>query len=159
MRPAGSAAPRFGWGTADLDDAPGPGVVLGLVGRDIHVVANRILVIGLAESGFRPYNLGISNDIDDFADGALETGARAVLVSSVNGEGEGACRGIGARFAAAGLADVLLYAGGNLVVGDRSSAEVERLFTGYGFHRVFHRPTTFRPVFAALRLDLGRGRS
>ena len=129
--------------------------MLGVVGHDIHVVANRILALGLAESGFRPYNLGTSNDVDDFADAALETGARAVLVSSINGEGEEACAGIGDRFAAAGLPDVLLYAGGNLVVGDRPTGEVERLFTGYGFHRVFHRPAGFRPVFAALRQDLG----
>ena len=129
-------------------------MVLGVVGHDIHVVANRILAIGLAENGFRPYNLGISNEVDDFADAALETGARAVLVSSVNGEGEAACAGIGDRFAAAGLAGVLLYAGGNLVVGDRPSAEVERLFTSYGFDRVFHRSNSFAPVFDALRRDL-----
>ncbi|MGI8665407.1 MAG: methylaspartate mutase subunit S [Jatrophihabitans sp.] len=137
----------------------GPGVVLGVVGHDIHVVANRILAIGLAENGFCPHNLGTSNDLDDFADAALETGARAVLVASINGEGEQACAGIGERFAAAGLADVLLYAGGNLVVGDRPSAEVERLFAGYGFHRVFHRPSTFVAVFDALRQDLDGARS
>lgn len=141
-------------GPEDLDDVTGPGVVIGVIGHDIHVVANRILAIGLAESGFRPYNLGTSNDVDDFADAALETGARAVLVASLNGEGEDACAGIGDHFAGAGLADVLLYAGGNLVVGDRSSTEVERLFHRYGFHRVFHRPTTFLAVFEALRQDL-----
>jgi methylaspartate mutase sigma subunit len=137
------------------DDAAGRDVVLGVIGHDIHVVANRILAIGLAESGFRPHNLGTSNTVDDFADAALETGARAVLVSSINGEGEEACMGIGTRFAAVGLADILLYIGGNLVIGDRSSDVVIRLFTSYGFHRVFHRPTTFRPLFEALRRDLG----
>jgi methylaspartate mutase sigma subunit len=154
LTPPGSSTRRHEWGVDGFDDTAGAGVVLGVVGHDIHVVANRILVIGLAENGFRPYNLGTSNDLDDFADAALETGARAVLVSSINGEGEGACVGIGARFAAAGLSDVLLYVGGNLVVGDRSSAEVERLFTGYGFHRVFHRPASFLPVFEALRQEL-----
>jgi len=129
--------------------------VLGVIGHDIHVVANRILAIGLAESGFRPHNLGTSNSVDDFVDAALETSARAVLVSSINGEGEEACRGIGTHFAAAGLADVLLYIGGNLVIGDRSSDSVVRLFASYGFHRVFHRPATFRPLFEALRRDLG----
>lgn len=133
--------------------------MLGVIGHDIHVVANRILAIGLAESGFRPYNLGTSNDVDDFADAALETGARAVLVASINGEGEEACAGIGTRFAAAGLSDVLLYIGGNLVIGDRLSDEVVRLFTSYGFHRVFHRPATFLPVLEALRQDLHDVRS
>jgi methylaspartate mutase sigma subunit len=129
-------------------------VVLGVVGHDIHVVANRILEIGLAENGFCPYNLGTNNELDDFRDAALETGARAVLVGSLNGEGESACVGIGDRFAAAGLADVLLYAGGNLVVGDQPCERVEALFIGYGFHRVFHRPPSLLAVFDALRQDL-----
>ncbi|WP_309244189.1 methylaspartate mutase subunit S [Micromonospora parastrephiae] len=131
-----------------------PGVVLGVIGHDIHVVANRILEIGLSETGMRPYNLGTSNTIDDFVDAAAETGARAVLVSSLNGEGEVACAGAGDRFDAAGLGHVLRYAGGNLVVGSRPTAEVERVFLGYGFHRVFHQSVSFAPVFAALRADL-----
>lgn len=128
--------------------------MLGVVGHDIHVVANRIIALGLAENGYRPYNLGTSADLDEFADAAFETGARAVLVSSINGEGEEACVGIGARFVSAGMGDVVLYAGGNLVVGDRPSAHVEQLFLGYGFHRVFHRPLSLAPMFAALREDL-----
>jgi methylaspartate mutase sigma subunit len=134
-----------------------PGVVLGLVGNDIHVVANRVLVIGMAENGFRPYNIGTNNTVDDFADAVLETGARAVLVASINGEGEKSCEGFGARFASLGLSGVLRYIGGNLVIGSRPRAEVDRMFTGYGFHRVFHQPPSFRAVFDGLRQDLGHG--
>ncbi|MBQ0984732.1 methylaspartate mutase subunit S [Streptomyces sp. F63] len=132
----------------------GPGVVLGLVGHDIHVVASRILVIGLAENGFRPYDLGTNNDAGDFADAVLETGARAVLVASVNGEGEESCAGFGRCFARRGLTGIPRYIGGNLVIGERPPEEVVRVFTGYGFHRVFHRPPGFRAVFDALRRDL-----
>jgi methylaspartate mutase sigma subunit len=132
-----------------------PGVVLGVVGHDIHVVANRILAIGIAENGFRPHNIGTNNDIDDFADAVLETGARAVLVASINGEGEKSCEGFGVRFAAHGLSDILLYIGGNLVIGTRPADEIDRLFTGYGFHRVFHQPSSLQVVFDALRQDLG----
>jgi methylaspartate mutase sigma subunit len=131
-----------------------PVVVLGVIGHDIHVVANQILAIGLAENGFSPVNIGTNTEVDDFLDAARETGAAAVLVSSVNGEGEQACAEFGARFTSAGLADVLRYAGGNLVIGHRRSAEVERIFTGYGFHRVFHQPADFSGVFTALRHDL-----
>jgi len=134
-------------------------VVFGVIGHDIHVVANRILGVGLSENGFRPHNLGTTNGIGDFAEAAWETGARWVLVSSLNGEGEEACAGFGEQFAEAGLSDVLLYAGGNLVVGDRPSAEVELLFLGYGFHRVFHRPASFRPLFAAMKEDMQRART
>lgn len=132
-----------------------PVVVLGVIGHDIHVVANQILAIGLAENGFHAVNIGTDTDVDDFVEAAQETGAAAVLVSSINGEGEQACAGFGARFASAGLSDVLRYAGGNLVIGHRPSTEVERIFTGYGFHRVFHQPADFTGVFTALRHDLG----
>jgi methylaspartate mutase sigma subunit len=132
-----------------------PGVVLGLVGHDIHVVANRILAIGMAENGFRPYNLGTNNEADDFADAVLETGARAVLVASINGEGEKSCAGFGDRFAARGVPDVLRYVGGNLVIGGEPAERVHRVFASYGFHRVFHQPPTFQVVFDALRKDLG----
>lgn len=134
-----------------------PGVVLGLVGNDIHVVANRVLVIGMAENGFRPYNIGTNNTVDDFADAVLETGARAVLVASINGEGEKSCEGFGVRFADRGLPGILRYIGGNLVIGSRPRAEVERVFSAYGFHRVFHQPRSFQTVFDALRQDLCHG--
>ena len=132
-----------------------PVVVLGVIGHDIHVVANQILAIGLAENGFHAVNIGVNRDVDDFVEAARETGAAAVLVSSINGEGEQACAGFGDRFTSAGLHGVLRYAGGNLVIGHRPSAEVERIFTGYGFHRVFHQPADFTGVFTALRHDLG----
>lgn len=144
-------------GRATADGGSGPGVVLGVIGHDIHVVANHILSIGLAETGFRPYNIGTNTTIDHFIDATLATGSRAVLVSSINGEGETSCADFGRRFAERRLADVLLYAGGNLVVGDRPTHEVERIFTSYGFHRVFHRPPDFHGVFRALRRDLNHG--
>ncbi len=134
-----------------------PGVILGLVGHDIHVVANRILAIGMAEYGLRPYNIGTNNTVDDFADAVLETGARAVLIASINGEGEKSCQDVGATFTRRGLADVLRYIGGNLVIGTRPTAEIERLFLGYGFHRVFHQPRSLGTVFEALMSDLSDG--
>lgn len=128
---------------------------MGLVGHDIHVVATRILTIGMVENGFRPYDIGTNNGVDDFVDAVVETGARAVLVASVNGEGEQSCSDFGTRFAERGLSDTALAVGGNLVVGDRPGDEVERLYSSYGFHRVFHRPRSLRIVFDALRQDLG----
>lgn len=136
----------------------GPGVVLGLVGNDIHVVANRLLEIGIAENGLRTYNIGTNNTADDFACAVLETGAAAVLVASVNGEGERSCAGFGAAFAARGLSGVLRYVGGNLAIGIETPADLEQTFIGYGFHRVFHQPAGFQTVYDALRGDLSRGR-
>ena len=33
-------------------------IVFGVIGDDIHVVANRILEIGLVDAGFQSFNLG-----------------------------------------------------------------------------------------------------
>jgi len=43
-----------------------------------------------------------------------------------------------------------LYVGGNVVVGNRPEAEVEALFKGYGFDRVYHQ----RPDIGAAIVDL-----
>ena len=57
-----------------------PVVVFGVVGNDIHVVANRILHLCLEAKGFRAVNLGTNNRPENFADAALECAAYAVLV-------------------------------------------------------------------------------
>ena len=90
----------------------------------------------------------------DLADAALETGARAVLISSLNGEADHWCRDFRRHFRARGLDDILLYIGGNLMIGDRNPDEVEVRFRGYGFDRVFHRTTGFGPALKALVGDL-----
>ncbi len=129
-------------------------IVFGVMGNDTHVVANRILELGLRELGYRTCNLRTDNDPDDFADAALETAAHAVLVSSLNGEGEHWCRDFRAHFVSRGLDRILLYIGGNLVVGDRPRKAVEAQFRGYGFDRVFYRPSGFGAALDALATDL-----
>ena len=129
-------------------------IVIGVIGDDIHVVANRILAIGLAEAGFQPFNLGTHNRAEDFVDAALEVEADAVLVSSLNGEGEYWCEDFRRRFDEIGRTDILLYAGGNLVVGDRPDKEVVSLFSDYGFDRVFYRNAKFDEVLQLLKVDL-----
>jgi len=129
-------------------------IILGVVGHDIHVVANRILAIALAENGYEVYNLGTNNKITDFVDAVMEWGADAALVGSLNGEGQYWCRGTRAAFEARHLGDTLLYAGGMLTLGDATPAEVERIYKSFGFDRVFHRPTSFAPVLDALAVDL-----
>ena len=131
-------------------------IVFGVIGDDIHVVANRILAISLAEAGFRAFNLGTHNTAEDFVAAALETEADAVLVSSVNGEGEYWCADFRQRFVDVGREDILLYVGGNLVVGDRRQDEVVTLFKYFGFDRVFYRNADFGEVLRLLAEDLRR---
>lgn len=129
-------------------------IVLGVIGDDIHVVANRILTIALSKTGFQPYNLGTHNFPEDFVAAALEVEAHAVLVSSINGEGEHWCTNFRKYFEDVGLENILLYAGGNLVIGDRPEKEVVSLFKSYGFNRVFYHNADFNNVLRLLAEDL-----
>jgi len=143
----------------ELIDSDEYRVVFGVIGDDIHVVANRILAIGLKAFGFRAVNLGTHNTAEDFIDAALEVEAHAVLVSSVNGEGETWCFNFRQQFIDAGIPHIILYAGGNLVVGDRKEDEVVTLFKSFGFDRVFFRQTDFETVFNLLKNDIKHGYS
>ncbi len=134
-------------------------VVIGVIGDDIHVVGNRIMQLALEESGFHVFNLRTRNRPEHFCEAALETNAHAVFVSSLNGEGEYWCDGFRQRFDAVGLPDVLLYVGGNVVVGERPKAQVELLFKGYGFNRVYHQQPDIGIAIADLIEDLNDGKS
>ena len=72
----------------------------------------------------------------EFVDAAIETNAKAIIVSSLYGHGELDCRGLGDACKEAGL-DVLLYVGGNLVVGKSDFEVVEEKFKKMGFDRVY----------------------
>ena len=134
-------------------------VVLGVIGDDIHIVANRLLEIALSESGFEPYNLHSSNKPEAFVAACLETEAHAVLVSSINGEAEYWCADFRKRFEAAGMTDVVLYIGGNLTIGYRDEAEVVSFFKACGFDRVFCNKTNLAEAVRLLAEDLNRGNS
>lgn len=129
-------------------------IVFGVIGDDIHVVANRILEIGLVDAGFTVFNLGTHNTAVDFVAAALETEADAVLVSSINGEGEYWCTDFRKRFEEIGRSDIILYVGGNLVVGDRGEDEVVALFESFGFDRVFYRSSGFSQMLVNLAEDV-----
>lgn len=134
-----------------------PRVVIGVVGDDIHVVGNRIMQLALEESGFRVFNLRTRNRPEHFSQAALEVNAHAVFVSSLNGEGEYWCSDFRRRFVDLGLDDILLYVGGNIIVGNRPQDEVTRIFTQYGFDRVYHQKPDISLAIADLQEDLKRG--
>lgn len=127
-----------------------PRVVIGVIGDDIHVVGNRIMQLALEESGCQVFNLRTRNRPEHFCQAALEVNAHAVFVSSLNGEGEYWCADFRERLHALGLGHVLLYVGGNVVVGNRPEPEVVALFKSYGFDRVYHQ----RPDIGAAIVDL-----
>jgi methylaspartate mutase sigma subunit len=110
-------------------------IVTGVIGSDTHIVGNRILVMALEKAGYKVVSLGALTPAADFVKAAVETGAAAILVSSLYGQGELDCRGFRELCTEAGLDDILLYVGGNLVVGKRSWPETEKTFLAMGFDR------------------------
>ncbi|MHB8096821.1 MAG: methylaspartate mutase subunit S, partial [Erysipelotrichaceae bacterium] len=112
-------------------------VVIGVIGADVHAVGNRIIDYAFTQAGFNVINLGVMVSQKEFMDAAIETNAKAIIVSSLYGHGELDCRGMGDMLKEAGLEDVLLYIGGNLVVGKSDFNEVEQLFKSMGFNRVY----------------------
>ncbi len=114
-------------------------VVTGVVGNDIHVVANRLIDISLAERGFEVFNLGVNTYLEEFLDAVIETDADVLLISSLNGEAEGWCRDLQILKSQYNFRDnVIFMIGGNLVVGETTAEEIVPRFKSYGFDLVFH---------------------
>jgi methylaspartate mutase sigma subunit len=132
-------------------------IIIGVIGDDIHVVGNRIMQLALEESGFQVFNLRTRNRPEHFCQAALESNAHAVFVSSLNGEGEYWCADFRKRFDDVRLDRVLLYVGGNIVIGKRGNEEVVALFKGYGFDRVYHQQPDIGVAIADLVEDLKHG--
>lgn len=128
-------------------------LITGVIGSDTHIVGNRILSIALEKAGFNVISLGALTPAADFIKAAIETAADAILVSSLYGQGELDCRGFRDQCIEAGLEDILLYVGGNLVVGKRSWEETERTFLGMGFDRAFPPGTRTGEVIESLNRD------
>ncbi len=113
-------------------------VVTGVVGNDIHVVANRLIDISLTERGFEVFNLGVNTYLEEFMDAVIETDADVLLISSLNGEAEGWCRDLKILKSQYDFEDVTFMIGGNLGVGEMDPEELIPKFQGYGFDLVFH---------------------
>ncbi len=131
-------------------------LVTGVIGADTHIVGNRILSMALEDAGYRVVSLGALTPAGDFIKAAVETAADAILVSSLYGQGELDCRGFRDLCVEAGLDDILLYVGGNLVVGKQPWEAVERRFLDMGFDRVFPPGTRVETALAALAADFAR---
>jgi methylaspartate mutase sigma subunit len=129
-------------------------VVTGVIGSDTHIVGNRILTMALEKAGYKVVSLGALTPAADFVRAAVETRAGAILVSSLYGQGELDCRGFRDLCTEAGLEDILLYVGGNLVVGKRSWEETEKTYLAMGFDRVAPPGTRAETVIAWLEEDL-----
>ena len=129
-------------------------IVIGVIGADEHAVGNKILYRAFLDAGFNVVNLGVMVSQEEFIAAAIEANASAILVSSLYGQGELDCRGLREKCDEAGLKGILLYVGGNVVIGKQDFSEVEQRFKDMGFDRVFGPGTLPEVDIAALREDL-----
>ena len=130
-------------------------LVIGVIGADVHAVGNKILYHVFTEAGFNVVNLGVMVSQEEYISAAIETNADAIIVSSLYGHGELDCRGMRGRCDEAGLRNILLYVGGNIVVGKQDFNEVEQRFLDMGFDRVFPPGTEPQTAIDYLNTDLG----
>lgn len=128
-------------------------LVTGVIGSDTHIVGNRILSMALEDAGYHVVTLGALTPAEDFIKAAIETAADGIMVSSLYGQGELDCRGFRDLCVEAGLQDILLYVGGNLVVGKQDWDDVERRFLEMGFDRAFPPGTRANEVIDILDRD------
>ena len=131
-------------------------IVLGVIGSDCHAVGNKILDYSLSEAGFKVVNIGVLSPQEDFINAAIETNANAILVSSLYGHGEIDCRGMREKCEEAGLKDIVLYVGGNIVVGKQNWSDVQERFLDMGFNRVYPPGTSTETAIKDLTTDLSK---
>lgn len=127
-------------------------IVTGVIGADVHAVGNKILTYALQEAGFKVVNLGVMVTQEEFIEAAIETNADAILVSSLYGHGEIDCNGLREKCDEAGLKEIPLLAGGNLVVGKQNFEDVQKRFKQMGFTKVYPPNTPLETAISELNL-------
>ena len=133
----------------------GKNIVTGVIGVDVHIMGLRIIEHALRRNGFNVHSLGVQVSQEEFIAAAVETNAAAILISSLGGQAEIDCRGFREKCQEAGIGKVVLYVGGNLMVGEHPWKEVDRYFKGLGFDRIYSQNTLPNQVIADLKGDLG----
>ena len=129
-------------------------ILIGVIGSDVHAVGNKIIEYTLTEAGYNVVNIGVLSTQEDFINAAIESEANLILVSSLYGHGELDCKGFKEKCIEAGLEDVLLYVGGNIVVGKQDFKDVEQRFLDMGFNRAFPPNTPIEKILPIIKKDL-----
>lgn len=128
-----------------------PTIITGTVGMDAHVIGTKIVSRALKDAGYNVVALGMQVSPEEFISVAQETNADAILMTSLYGMSELDLKGFDEKRQEAGLGDLLLYIGGNLVIGRYDPEEVEPRFKALGFDRVYPPETD---IVAVIENDL-----
>ena len=94
----------------------------------------------------------------DFVSAAVETNADAILIFSLYAQGVHDCRGFRERCIEAGIGEILVYVGGNLLEGNEEWRDVEVRLLNMGFDRAFPPEAPAYVINSALECDV-RGRA
>lgn len=129
-------------------------LVTGVIGDDVHIVGIRILEHALRNTGFKVVSLGIQVSQGEFINAAIEANADAILVSSLSGHAQVLVSGLRDKCIEAGLKDIRLYLGGQLVIGKTKPEDAEKMFKDMGFNRVYPVYRPIAEVIADLETDL-----
>jgi len=130
-------------------------IVIGVIGADVHAVGNKIIEYTLHNAGYNVVNIGVLSSQEDFINAAIETNSELILVSSLYGHGEIDCRGMREKCIEAGIGNIHLYVGGNIVVGKQDFHQVKETFEKMGFDRVYPPGTPIDNALSDIREDLG----
>jgi methylaspartate mutase sigma subunit len=129
-------------------------LVTGVIGDDVHIMGIRILEHALREEDYKVVSLGIQVSQEEFIDAATETNADAILVSSLSGHAKVLVEGLRNKCIEAGLSDIRLYLGGQLLIGKTKWEDVERTFLEMGFDRVYPPGVLPPKIISDLKADI-----
>ena len=132
-------------------------IVTGVL-QDIHVLGMIIINAALEEAGFQDVYVGERATQEDFIHAAAENNASAILISTSTGQAELECRGMREKCQETGLANMLLYLGGNLVIDPREEQkweDIENQFKQMGYNRVYPPNVSIEAMLKDLKADLG----
>jgi methylaspartate mutase sigma subunit len=129
-------------------------IIIGVIGKDIHIVANKIMNIALTNSNYDVCNLGVINTVENFIDAALEFDTDAIIISSLNGEALTWCKEFKIYFKKKFFKKIPKYLGGNLVIGNNGQDRNLKKLYLIGFDRIFNRPKNFDSLLESLKIDL-----
>lgn len=129
-------------------------VITGTIGDDIHSFGIKVINHALESAGFQVISLGIQTPQEDFVKAAIESDAKAILVSSMSGHARLLCEGLRQRCVEAGLKNIVLYVGGTLSTGDTPWPDLEQIFLRMGYTRAFPPTTMPGQIIADLTADI-----
>ena len=129
-------------------------IVIGVIGHDIHSVAVKLLEIELVNHDYKVLNLGVDTEPEIFKDAAIEFGADAVLISSLNGEWKHWLPQF-ANISKDINEKPLYYLGGNIFSSNKVERDKElKTIQASGIKKVFDKNKNFKNVTNQLIKDL-----